>query len=358
MLFLIINNIFIMPLHEIENNIEHWLSMVYSAVSMSSLEKLRLDLLGKSGILPSAFKFMRDLEHYEKMAYGEKLNKAKRDLEIAITEQKKKIFNYEIAEKLKKETLDVTLPVLNSKIGGIHIISKSIKKIREYYQSRGFLVLDGPEIDDEFHNFDALNIAKSHPARQSHDTFYIEGFDEMLLRTHTSTVQIRTMMEKGVPIRMISIGKTYRSDNLDATHSPMFHQIECLVVDKSPISVGHLKRELQKFLAFFFEIESIDNVAIKLCPSYFPFTEPGVEVHCKYAKKDGKLLITKNGDKWLELGGAGMVHPNVYKFCGLQEKLYGFAFGFGLERLVMLKNGVQDIRNLYDTDIRWLQHYT
>lgn len=346
-----------MPLNEIENNLEHWLSTIYSTVSMDSLEKLRLDLLGKSGILTSAFKFMSELESSEKRAYGEKLNKAKEALEVAIREQKKKISDYEIAQQLKEETLDITLPVLNSKIGGIHIISKSIKKIREYYQSRGFLVLDGPEIDDEFHNFDALNIPKHHPARQSHDTFYLEDFEEMLLRTHTSTVQIRTMIGRGVPIRMISIGKTYRSDNLDATHSPMFHQIEGLVVDEKPISVGHLKRELQKFLAFFFEIEHMDNVAIRLRPSYFPFTEPGVEVDCKYAKKDGKLLITKNGDKWLELGGAGMVHPNLYKSCGLKDKLYGFAFGFGLERLVMLKNGIQDIRNLYDTDVRWLKHY-
>lgn len=347
-----------MPLNEIENNLEHWMEIIQATESMNELESLRLAIIGKKGVLTSAFKFMNNLEHSEKKVCGEKLNKAKESLENAFRNRKKKISDLEIEQRLGSETLDVTLPVLNSEIGGTHIISKNIKRVREYYQARGFLVLDGPEIDDEFHNFDALNISKHHPARQSHDTFYIDGFDEMLLRTHTSTVQIRTMMENGAPVRMISIGKTYRSDNLDATHSPMFHQIECLVVDKKPISIGHLKRELQKLLAFFFEIENIDEVAIRLRPSYFPFTEPGVEVDCRYTKKDCKLVITKDGDRWLELGGAGMVHQNVYKACGLEEKLYGFAFGFGLERLIMLRNGIQDIRNLYDTDKRWIKHYT
>lgn len=347
----------IMPLNEIENNLEHWIETIQTAISISDLEKLRLSLLGKHGILTSAFKSMHSLTSDEKKLYGEKLNIIKDKLEITIRKQKKTISERDITQKLTKEILDVTLPVLDAEIGGTHIISKSIQKIRQYYQARGFLVLDGPEIDNEFHNFDALNIPKHHPARQSHDTFYIDGFDEILLRTHTSTVQIRTMMEIGAPIRMISIGKTYRSDNLDATHSPMFHQIEGLVVDKNPVSVGHLKKELQKLLAFFFEVKNIDDVAVRLRPSYFPFTEPGVEVDCKYARRDNRLIITKDGNEWLELGGAGMVHPNLYKYCKLEGKLYGFAFGFGLERLIMLKNGIQDIRNLYDTDIRRIKHY-
>lgn len=347
-----------MPLNEIENNLEHWIRSIYATTNMPDLESLRTGIIGKSGIITSGFKYMASLEASEKKEYGEKLNVAKEKIETAIKYQKKIIEDYVINESIRKETLDVSLPASNSNIGGIHIISRSIRKIRRYYQARGFLVLDGPEVETEFYNFDALNMAKHHPARQGHDTFYIKDFDETLLRTHTSNVQIRTMIEKGVPVRMISIGRTYRSDALDATHSPMFNQIEGLVVEKTPLNIGHLKSEIQKLLAFFFDVKNIDDVAIRFRPSYFPFTEPGVEIDCRYMRKDGKLVITKDGDRWLELGGAGMVHPNVYKSCGLEsEKLYGFAFGFGIERLVMLKNGIQDIRNLYDTDMRWLKHY-
>jgi phenylalanyl-tRNA synthetase alpha chain len=340
-----------MPLKEIENNLQHWINIIREATTMSELDRFRVDIMGKSGIFSSAFKFMGSLSDDEKKLYGEKLNTAKDALQSAFQEQKLKISQIETENNLKSETVDVTLPVVDSKVGGSHIISQNIRRVRRHYHARGFLVLDGPEIDSEFHNFDALNLPKHHPARQSHDTFYIEKFREMLLRTHTSTVQIRAMTTRGVPLRMISIGKTYRNDNLDATHSPMFHQIEGLVVDTNPLCVGHLKSELQKLVAFFFEIDNIHEVNIRLRPSYFPFTEPGMEVDCKYNNK-------KDGDgRWLELGGAGMVHPNVYRACGLSGKLYGFAFGFGLERLIMLKYGINDIRNLYDTDIRWLQHY-
>ena len=343
-----------MPLHELEKNLDHWLKTIVGTTTFSDLDKEKSNLLGKSGIVTSAFKMMGSISPEEKKTFGEKLNKIKISIENAISEQQKKLENYFISEKLKNETLDITLPVENSTFGGLHIITQSVRRIREHYQARGFLVLDGPEVETDFFNFDALNIPKHHPARQSHDTFYIEGFDETLLRTHTSCVQIRTMINRGIPVRMISIGKTYRNDQLDATHSPMFHQVEGLVVDKKPISIGHLKNELKKFLSFFFEVE---DVAIRFRPSFFPFTEPGMEVDCKYTKRDGKLVITEKGDKWLELGGAGMVHPNVFKSCNIDETAYGFAFGFGLERLVMLKNGITDIRNLFDTDQRWLRHY-
>ena len=344
-----------MPLKELEKNLSHWTRVIVESTSFAELDKVKTELLGKSGIVTSAFKMLGTIPNEEKKEYGEKLNIIKNTLENHIKEQKKVLEDFYISEQLKNETVDVTLPAENNKFGGLHILTQSIRRIRDHYQSRGFFVLDGPEIESDFFNFDALNIPKHHPARQSHDTFYIDGFNETLLRTHTSCVQIRTMIDKGIPIRMISIGKTYRNDDLDATHSPMFHQIEGLVVDREPISIGHLKNELNKFLSFFFEVK---EVAIRFRPSFFPFTEPGMEVDCKYTKKDGKLIITKDGDEWLELGGAGMVHPNVFKNCNIDGNVFGFAFGFGLERLVMLKNGIQDIRNLFDTDIRFLKHYS
>ena len=344
----------IMPLNELKNNLNHWLRSVVEATSFEELEKVRFELVGKSGVITSAFKLLATVSADEKKIFGEVLNNAKNSIEEAIKNHKKKLEEFYMAEKIKKETLDVSLPVENDSFGGLHILTQAMRRVRSYYQARGFLVLDGPEVESEFFNFDALNIPKHHPARQSHDTFYVENFSDTLLRTHTSNVQIRTMLNQGIPVRMISIGKVYRNDCLDATHSPMFHQIEGLVADKNPINIGHLKSELKKLLSFFFEV---DDVAIRFRPSFFPFTEPGMEVDCRYTKRDGKLIITPKGDRWLELGGAGMVHPNVFKNSGVEGTAYGFAFGFGLERLVMLKNGIQDIRNLFDTDQRWLKHY-
>ena len=343
-----------MPLQEIENNLDHWVRTIYASTSMKELENAKVNILGKSGVLTSAFKFMSSVDNEQKKIYGEKLNIAKNKLEEAVRIQRKKLEDFFIAEKLKNESVDVTLPVCDSETGSLHIITQAVRKLRKYYQSRGFSVLDGPEVETDFHNFDALNMPKHHPARQGHDTFYIEGFEGTLLRTHTSCVQIRTMIERGIPVRMVSMGKTYRNDSLDATHSPMFHQVEGLVADRNPINIGHLKSELKKLISFFFET---DDVEIRFRPSFFPFTEPGMEVDCKYMKKDGRLVITKEGDKWLELGGAGMVHPNVFEACGIKSEAYGFAFGFGIDRLVMLKNGINDIRNLFETDIRFLKHY-
>ena len=343
-----------MPLMEIEKNLEYWVKTILGASSTQELERLKADIIGKSGVVTSAFKLLKDASAEDKKTLGEKLNKIKTQIEDAISQQRKKLEDYAISEKLKNETLDVTLPVENDHFGGLHIITQSLRRIRDHYAARGFLVLDGPEVETDFYNFDALNIPKHHPARQSQDTFYLEGFDETLLRTQTSCVQIRAMQEYGVPIRMISIGKTYRNDQLDATHSPMFHQLEGLVVDRKPLTIGHLKSELKKFLEFFFET---DSAAIRFRPSFFPFTEPGMEFDCKYTKKDGRLVITDQGDKWIELGGAGMVHPNVFKSCGIEGPVYGFAYAFGLDRIIMLKNGITDIRNLFDTDQRWLKYY-
>lgn len=344
----------VMPLKEIEANLEHWEKTILGASTVQELERLKADIIGKSGVVTSAFKLLKDVPSDEKRAFGERLNVAKSRIENAITQQRRKLEDYSILEKLKNETVDVTLPVENDRFGGLHIITQSLRRIRDYYSARGFLVLDGPEVETEFYNFDALNIPKHHPARQSHDTFYLKRCGDTLLRTQTSCVQIRAMQKYGVPLRMISIGKTYRNDQLDATHSPMFHQIEGLVVDTKPISVGHLKSELKKFLEFFFETGS---ASLRFRPSFFPFTEPSMEFDCRYTKKDGRLIITGQGDKWIELGGAGMVHPNVFKNSGIKERCYGFAYGLGLERIIMLKHGITDIRNLFDTDQRWLRYY-
>ncbi len=309
--------------------------------------------LGKSGILTREFKNLAKLSDEEKKATGIRLNEIKSIAEKAIRERKNCIKQKEIDRKLSDETVDITLPVQKD-FGNLHILTRETRRIKKEYKSKGYLILDGPEIETEFFNFDALNIPKYHPARQSQDTFYIENFPETLLRTQTSCVQIRALQEYGVPLRMISIGKTYRNDKLDATHSPMFHQIECLVVDRKPINVGHLKEALQQIVSFVFET---DNVLLRFRPSFFPFTEPSMEVDCCYRKVNGKVELVSDGNCWLELGGSGLVHPNVFKNCGIDEKVYGFAYGFGLERLVMLKYGINDIRSFYNPDPRILKSY-
>jgi phenylalanyl-tRNA synthetase alpha chain len=339
---------------ELEQNVKSLLCAVQTVVSHRELDQIKSDILGKSGYVTRALKSLRELPDEEKKAYGAEINKIKNHAEEIIAAKIAEFEERLIEEKLKNEKVDITLPVESPRFGGLHLITNAIRRIRDYYLARGFLVLDGPEIETDFYNFDALNIHKYHPARQSHDTFYLKGFEETLLRTQTSCVQIRTMMEMGVPVRMVSIGKTYRNDALDATHSPMFHQLECLVVDEQPVNIGHLKNELRKSLSFFFDVE---NVALRFRPSFFPFTEPSLEVDCRYTQKDGRIIITEDGDRWIEIAGAGIVHPNVFKNCGIQGQQYGFAFAFGLDRLVMMKNGIQDIRNLFDTDSRWLKHY-
>ena len=330
----------------LSNLLQEWLQQLSKIKTINDLNLFKSAVLGKNGVLSIEMKKLAYLDDEQKKNLGNQLNTAKNTINEAILKKRQEIEKTDVEKSLTKEWLDVTLPCNNSQIGGIHIVSKSIRDIKNYYMSRGFLVVDGNEIDTDFFNFDALNIPKHHPARQACDTFYIKDFYDVLLRTQTSTAQIHTMIDIGVPVNMISIGKVYRSDDLDSTHSPMFHQIEGLVVDNNPISVGHMKNEIQKILAFFFNTEDKD-IAMRLRPSYFPFTEPGVEIDCKYKKVDGKIVLTKDGDKWMEIAGAGMVHPNVYKACGLNDNLYGFAFGIGLERIIMLKYGITDIRTIY-----------
>lgn len=339
---------------EIETATLEFINEIKKLNTISDIDLEKSKFLGKSGILTKEFKKLSVLNGEEKVLAGKKLNSIKNQVEEVINNQIQIIKQIELDKKLKEENVDITLPV-NKELGSLHILSYEMRRIKNEYKANGFLILDGPEVETEFFNFDALNIPKYHPARQSQDTFYIKGFDETLLRTQTSCVQIRAMQDKGLPLRMISIGKTYRNDQLDATHSPMFHQIEGLVIDNNPINIGNLKDMLNKFVAFVFEVES---VSLRFRPSFFPFTEPSMEVDCCYSKESGNIKINKDGDRWLELGGAGMVHPNVFKACGIKTKAYGFAFGFGLERLIMLKYGINDIRLLYDTDMRILSHYS
>ena len=339
---------------EVEVAALDFINVIKKLNTIQDIDMEKSKFLGKSGILTKEFKKLSVLNSEDKISVGKKLNAIKNQVENAIDNQMKVIKQIELNKKLQEENVDITLPV-DKEFGSLHILSYEMRRIKNEYKAHGFLILDGPEVETEFFNFDALNIPKYHPARQSQDTFYIEGFNETLLRTQTSCVQIRAMQNRKLPLRMISIGKTYRNDQLDATHSPMFHQIEGLVVDNNPINIGNLKDALNKLVAFIFEV---DSVSLRFRPSFFPFTEPSMEVDCCYSKENGSIKINKDGNKWLELGGAGMVHPNVFKYCGIDTKPYGFAFGFGLERLVMLKYGINDIRSLYDTDMRLLKHYS
>jgi phenylalanyl-tRNA synthetase alpha chain len=333
-----------MSSRDLKERLAGWLEDIRGASSSTALEKIKLDTIGKSGFISEAFAELATLDKEGKKRVGESLNTVKTSVEEALRLRLKELEKADIAEKLKNESVDVTLPVEDDGIGGLHVLTQLFRRIKKVYRARGFLVVDGPEIEDEFHNFDALNIPEDHPARQSQDTFYVDGFDKILLRTHTSPVQIRTMIERGIPVRMISIGRTYRNDQLDSTHSPMFHQIEELVVDYKPISVGNLKHELKNMLAHALGVD-LDNIRVRLRPSYFSFTEPGMEVDCYWS------------GKWLEIAGAGMVHPGVLEKCGITKPAFGFAFAFGLERLVMLKNGIVDIRELFEADKRWLRYY-
>jgi phenylalanyl-tRNA synthetase alpha chain len=258
-----------------------------------------------------------------------------------------------VEAELAAGRIDVTLPGRGEARGGVHPVTRARLRIERIFRDSGFEIATGPEIEDDFHNFEALNIPADHPARAMHDTFYIDGQPTMVLRTHTSPVQIRTMMSQKPPIRIIAPGRVYRSDS-DATHTPMFHQIEGLVIDKG-ITLAHLRWTLETFIKAFFEV---DDVVLRFRPSYFPFTEPSVEVDVGYNSKTGKPAGAGQVDKWLEVLGSGMVHPRVIEACGLDPNEYqGFAFGTGVDRLAMLKYGMDDLRAFFDGDLRWLKHY-
>ncbi|WP_431469280.1 phenylalanine--tRNA ligase subunit alpha [Sphingosinithalassobacter sp. LHW66-3] len=333
------------------------LASVDAAAGLEALEALRVHALGKSGAVTALLKTLGKMSPEERQTEGPRIHGLREDVTEAIAARKAALEAAQLEARLATETVDLTLPVDLPPQGTVHPVSQVMDELAEIFADLGFSVATGPEIEDDWHNFTALNIPETHPARAMHDTFYFpegeDGARKMLLRTHTSPVQIRTMLSGPPPIRIIAPGRTYRSDS-DATHTPMFHQVEGLVIDKG-ITLGHLKWTLETFLKAFFER---DDIVLRLRPSYFPFTEPSAEVDVGYTLEKGKRVIGGSGGGWLEVLGSGMVHPKVIAACGLDpEEWQGFAFGCGIDRLAMLKYGMDDLRAFFDGDLRWLRHY-
>ena len=321
---------------------------------LKEIDLIKIKYTGKKGLLTLLLKSLAELNNKERAQAGKDINIIKKDIEKIILSHKSLIENKILNESLEKEKIDITLPGRPILRGGIHPISKTMDEIISILGVLGYNVEEGPHIEDDYFNFTALNIPEDHPARQEHDTFYMQGSNKKkLLRTHTSPIQIRVMKEKKPPIKIIAPGNTYRCDD-DATHSPMFHQIEGLVVDKN-ISMANLKWTIKELLASFFNVK---DFSMRFRPSYFPFTEPSAEVDIGCEVVDGKLVLGK-GKKWLEVLGCGMVNPKVFKNCEIDTNIYsGFAFGLGVERFAMLKYGITDLRMFYENDHRWLKHYS
>jgi phenylalanyl-tRNA synthetase alpha chain len=326
------------------------LAAIDAATTLDALETVRIDALGKQGSVSGLLKTLGSMSPDERQVQGPIINGLREAVTTAIAEKKAALEGAALNARLATERLDMTLPAPAAPQGSIHPVSQVMDELAEIFADMGFAVAEGPEIEDDWHNFTALNIPETHPARAMHDTFYFP--DGNVLRTHTSPVQIRTMMNQKPPIRIIAPGRVYRSDS-DATHTPMFHQIEGLVIDKG-IHLGHLKWTLETFLKAFFERE---DVTIRMRPSYFPFTEPSAEIDIGYTLENGKRVVG-GSDHWMEVLGSGMVHPRVIANCGLDPEEYqGFAFGTGVDRLAMLKYGMDDLRAFFDGDLRWLKHY-
>ena len=317
-----------------------------------NLNHIKNDLFGKSGLITNQFKLIGSKSENEKKNFASQLNKLKSLLQEKISQVEKKIEVEEINKKLASEKVDVTLPNRSFKRGKIHPVSQVIDEISSIFSEIGFSVAEGPDVENEYNNFTALNTPPNHPARDMHDTFYLSEDKKLLLRTHTSPVQIRTMLKGKPPFKIIAPGRTYRCDS-DQTHTPMFHQLEGLHIDKD-INMGHLKGCLNYFIKEFFEVKKLK---MRFRPSHFPFTEPSAEVDIGYDLKDGQIVIGE-GDKWLEILGCGMVHPNVLKNSKVDASKYqGFAFGIGIDRLAMLKYGIKDLRSFFDCNYKWLNHY-
>ena len=322
--------------------------------TLQEVEVIRLKYLGKKGLIPSEMKLLSKLSIDQKKIKGQELNKLKTFIEDAVNDHKILIENKKLEEKLKNESVDVTLPHNEEVTGKIHPISQTIFSIIEIFGNLNYSVEAGPDIESDFNNFSALNIPPHHPAREMQDTFYVNNpkGEDNVLRTHTSPVQVRTMLKSKPPIKIIVPGRTYRSDS-DSTHTPMFHQVEGLLVNKDA-TMADLKSTLILFLKEFFEI---DNLKYRFRPSYFPFTEPSAEMDVAYTKKNNVLKIGE-GDDWLEIFGCGMVNRKVLENCNIDSSVYqGFAFGMGIERLSMLKYGITDMRGLFDLNLKWLDHY-
>ena len=337
--------------NELNQLVEAAEQAINQAADLKSLDDIRVSYLGKKGSITERMKSLGKLPKEEKPAAGQAINVAKQAVQKSLEARKETLNNAELEAKLSSETIDVTLPGRGQHAGGLHPVTRTMERIEELFSQMGFEVATGPEIEDEFHNFEALNIPETHPARAMHDTFYFP--DGRLLRTHTSPVQVRTMKEKAPPLRVIAPGRVYRCDS-DITHTPMFHQVEGFMVDEN-VSFTDLKAILIDFLQKFFEQE---NLSVRFRPSYFPFTEPSAEadVECVMCGGEGCRVCSHTG--WLEVLGCGMVHPNVLKSVDIdKEKYIGFAFGMGVERLAMLRYGVNDLRLFFENDLRFLKQF-
>jgi phenylalanyl-tRNA synthetase alpha chain len=314
-------------------------SQIDAANDLAALDAVRVSYLGKKGALTARLKSLSELSADERPAAGQEINIAKQDVQARINARRDALETAALEEKLAADAVDVSLPGRGPSLGGRHPVSRAMVRIEKIFRNAGFGVRSGPEIEDDFHNFTALNIPDDHPARAMHDTFYFPGGN--LLRTHTSPVQIRSMVTEGVPLRIIAPGRVYRCDS-DLTHTPMFHQVEGLVIDRD-ISLANLKAVLHQFVEAFFERDA----ELRFRPSYFPFTEPSAEVDVLWSE-----------GKWLEILGCGMVHPNVLESAGIDsEEFTGYAFGMGVERLAMLRYGVADLRTFFENDLRFLRQF-
>ncbi|TNE92983.1 phenylalanine--tRNA ligase subunit alpha [Porticoccus sp.] len=323
---------------------------IEQADGLAALDQVRVEFLGKKGKLTDLLKGLGKLSAEERPAAGARINEVKQQLQVQINVRRDSLENAAVEEQLAKESVDVTLPGRGEESGGLHLITHTMERIESFFTQVGYKVEEGPEIEDDYHNFEALNIPAHHPARAMHDTFYVT--ENTVLRTHTSPVQIRTMETQAPPIRIICPGRVYRCDS-DLTHTPMFHQVEGLVVDRD-VSMADLKGTIDQFLKAFFEAD----LPVRFRPSYFPFTEPSAEVdiQCTNCRGAGCRICKNTG--WLEVMGCGMVHPNVFAHCKIDaEEFSGFAFGMGVERLAMLRYGVNDLRLFFENDLQFLNQF-
>jgi phenylalanyl-tRNA synthetase alpha chain len=335
---------------------ETMLDRIAAADNLGALEAVRVAALGKSGEITALLKSLGAMDAEKRAVEAPRIHALRERVTGAIADRKAALEAAELERKLATEKIDLSLPAPEAPRGTVHPVSQVMDELAEIFADLGFSVAEGPEIETQWYNFTALNMPENHPARAMQDTFYLEarepGEEPLVLRTHTSPVQIRTMEKNPPPIRIIAPGRVYRSDS-DATHTPMFHQIEGLVIDKG-IHLGHLKWTLETFLKAYFER---DDVVIRMFPSYFPFTEPSADVQIGWSWENGRRVVG-GSDHWMEVLGSGMVHPRVIANCGLNpDEWQGFAFGTGVDRLAMLKYGMDDLRAFFDGDIRWLKHY-
>jgi phenylalanyl-tRNA synthetase alpha chain len=331
------------------------LAAIAQARDLSALEAVRVAALGKSGSISALLKTMGSLSPDARRERGPVINGLRDTVQSALAARKAELEDQALEVQLQAERLDLTLPAPPERRGSLHPTLRVMDEMIAIFAEMGFAVAEGPDIEDDFHNFTALNFPPKHPAREMHDTFFLqpdENGDRKVLRTHTSPVQVRTMMGQAPPIRIIAPGRTYRCDS-DQTHTPMFHQMEGLVIDRA-VNMGHLKWTLDTFVARFFEAK---GVTTRFRPHHFPFTEPSAEMDIQCDRSGGQIRIGQGSD-WLEVVGCGMVHPNVLRNCGLDPAEWqGFAFGFGIDRLGMLKYGMPDLRDMFASDSRWLSHY-